>query len=193
MIVDGITSILFVVFAGAIIIGISYSASQSTHRLTGKALNNLPKSFEVVENVKVTDETNKSFIVDYVVINRKGIYLLSIEDRKGIISGDESKPKWKEVLSNTTEEFKNPVKDIIAIIKAMREELGEVAINIPMYPIVVFHKNATFKDVFTDALVVRANEIQSYIRDDENIISNKQLDNVKKKLILRGYLKTHAA
>lgn len=190
---DGLTSILFVVFAGAIIVGIIYSASQSTHRLTGKALSTLSKSFEVVENVKVTDETDKSLIIDYVVINRKGIYLLKIEDRKGVISGDESKPNWKEAISNNTEEFKNPVKDIITIIKAMREELGSVGANIPMYPIVVFHKKAIFKDIFTDALVVRANEIQSYIKDDETIISNKQLDDVKKKLMLRGYARTNAA
>ena len=193
MIVDGITGILLILLFSAIIFVLSYSASQNTHRLTGKALSTLSDSFEIFENVKLKAEGSKSFIIDYVVMNKKGIYLVKVEDRKGTITGDEAKAKWKESIKTNTEEFDNPIKNILLIINTMKNELDGVESNIPMYPIVVFHRNANLTNLFTDALVVTVDEIKAYIKNDEEVISNKQFDKLKKKLILMGQLKTHVA
>jgi len=193
MIVDGITGILLILLFSAIIFVLSYSASQNTHRLTGKALSTLSDSFEIFENVKLKAEGSKSFIIDYVVMNKKGIYLVKVEDRKGTITGDEAKAKWKESIKTNTEEFDNPIKNILLIINTMKNELDGVASKIPMYPIVVFHRNANLTNLFTDALVVTVDEIKAYIKNDEEVISNKQFDKLKKKLILMGQLKTHVA
>jgi len=193
MIVDGITGILLILLFIAIIFVLSYSASQNTHRLTGKALSTLSDSFEIFENVKLKAEGSKSFIIDYVVMNKKGIYLVKVEDRKGTITGDEAKAKWKESIKTNTEEFDNPIKNILLIINTMKNELDGVASKIPMYPIVVFHRNANLTNLFTDALAVTVDEIKAYIKNDEEVISNKQFDKLKKKLILMGQLKTHVA
>ncbi len=190
---DGITGILLTLLFSAIIFVLSYSASQNTHRLTGKALSTLSDSFEIFENVKLKAEGSKSFIIDYVVMNKKGIYLVKVEDRKGTITGDEAKAKWKESIKINTEEFDNPIKNILLIINTMKNELDGVASKIPMYPIVVFHRNANLTNLFTDALAVTVDEIKAYIKNDEEVISNKQFDKLKKKLILMGQLKTHVA
>ncbi len=193
MIVDGITGIIVFLFAGIVLLGVIYSASQNTHRITRESLRKLSDSFDIIEKVKVTDERKKTSVIDYVVISKKGIYLLKVVNRKGIITGDESQPKWSEDLISRTEEFDNPIVDIVSIIKGMRNELDDAASNIPMYPIVVFHKRAVLSNLFSDSLVVRADEIVAHLRDDEDAISSEQLEEVKDKLIIRSQGRTTAA
>ncbi len=190
MILDGITSILFLLVAGAIMFGIIYSVSQNTHRITKEVLESLSDSFEIVEKIKVEGDGNQSYIIDYAVINKKGVYLLKIVDREGIITGDELQPKWKEKLRNGVEEFNNPIVNIVEVIRGLRNDLDDIATDIPIYPIVVFPNKANLDNLYSDALVISANELQKHIKDDEKTITNKQFDNILERLALRSQRRT---
>ncbi len=193
MIVEGITSILVFLVAGAIFLGIMYSVSQNTYKITREALKSLSDSFEILERVKVVGESNNSFIIDYVVMSKKGIYLLKIIDREGIITGDDSQTKWKEELASGVEEFDNPIRNIIKIIKGIRNELGDIAADIPIYPIVVFPKKADLSNSFSDALVIKANEIKKHIKGDEEAITDEQVNRVRERLTLKSQGRSHVA
>jgi len=193
MIVEGITSILVFLVAGAIFLGIMYSVSQNTYKITREALKSLSDSFEILERVKVVGESNNSFIIDYVVMSKKGIYLLKIIDREGIITGDDSQTKWKEELASGVVEFDNPIRNIIKIIKGIRNELGDIAADIPIYPIVVFPKKADLSNSFSDALVIKANEIKKHIKGDEEAITDEQVNRVRERLTLKSQGRSHVA
>jgi hypothetical protein len=193
MILDGITSILLLLFAGGILFGIIYSVRQNTHRITREALKSMSGSFEIVDKVKVVDEKNKPFVVDHIAMSKKGIFLLKIVDRKGKISGDESQTRWREEISGRVEEFNNPIEEVIKIIRGIRVDLENVATDIPIYPIVVFHNKADLENLYSDSLVVHANEIKTYLKDDEEIITSKQMGDVKEKLIIMSQGRSPAA
>lgn len=193
MILDGIISIIFLLFAGAILFGIIYSVSQNTHRITKEALKSLPDSFEILENVKVVDDKKSSFIIDYTVMSKKGIYLLKIVDRKGIITGDESQPKWKEDLKSVVEEFDNPITEVVEFIIGIRNELDDIATEIPIYPMVVFPNKANIDNLYSDALVIRANEIINLIKSDKETMTKEQLESAMERLVPKSQKRIRAA
>lgn len=172
-------AIVFVVAA----LSIAYFfISQNTGRQVKKELNALPKSHEIIDDIDLSIEGEIALHLDYIVIGKPGIYLITIIDRKGIITGDESQPKWKEMKKENVESFDNPTFLNVRKIQSVRRITDDYEANIPIYPLVVFHKKANLNDLFSESLIIKANSIKNYINSDAEILSEERVEEIVKKL-----------
>src|SRR6056297_631733 len=154
---------LAVILVAIVLLSIYFVVNQSTYRVTKKELDTLPNSYKIVDDINLVDKDGEKIHLDYAVIGKPGIYLISIIDRKGVIVGDESQSKWRETIGNRVEEFNNPTFTNMKKMHLLRKEIEDFDGSIPIYPLAVFHKKADLNDLFSESLTIRANSISNYI------------------------------
>jgi hypothetical protein len=176
--------IILIVGVVMLILGLAYFIiSKNTHQTVKKELKELPESFKVISGLTLAGENNDSFKIDYIVIGNSGIYFLSIIDRKGIITGDESQEKWKEQTKRNIEEFSNPMYNNMKKMSAFRRIIGDSAGKIPISNIAIFHIKADINSLFSESLTIRANALGRYIDTTKDIISRAEINEIHKKLV----------
>ncbi|MFP4457574.1 MAG: nuclease-related domain-containing protein [Clostridia bacterium] len=174
----------FIALAVVILIAMYFIVNQSTYRVTEKELNTLPEPYKVIDDLELDIDDENTLHIDHIVVGKPGIYLINIIDRKGIITGDESQPKWKETIGDKIEEFDNPTFSNIKKMHLIREKLGDSEGSIPISSIVVFHKKADLNDLFSESLTIRANALKNYINSELDNLSVEKINEVVKDLTM---------
>lgn len=122
---------------------------------TLKILQKLPKEFTVLTNPVILNR-GVTMELDFVVIGKNGVFIVESKNHRGIISGNTSKPSWKQVKHGKNDkvyekEIKNPVKQSYRQCRRMEELFKDFDITANVYPILYFVDNRTELKILDDA------------------------------------------
>ena len=145
-------------------------------------------------NLYVPKNRDQTTEIDVVLLHSKGIFVFESKNYDGWIFGNETNRTWTQVLpmgkghQSNKEQFLNPIRQNGSHIRYLKKVLGE---QVPMWSIVVFSDESTFKDVTVSPemrfKVIRLCELKSLIRrlileTESNIFSKEELDGFYEKL-----------
>ena len=133
---------------------------------------------------KGDDETTE---IDMIMLSPKGVFVFEVKNYSGWIFGSMRNQHWTQVLpmgrgrESNKQKFLNPIKQNASHIKHLKN-ISEL--RVPVWSIVVFSDEATFKDILTDesvALVYESDlkaEIKSTLKKSENCLSSEDINDL---------------
>jgi len=139
---------------------------------TLEILKKLPKSFTIITNPVILNR-GITLELDFVVIGKNGVFIVESKNYRGIISGQTSSPKWKQIKhgkgDNVYEkEVGNPVKQAHRQGRRMLEMFRDFQITADIYPIVYFVDSRSELKIQDDAqlnvaVINNENQLIDYI------------------------------
>lgn len=86
----------------------------------------------------------QELIIDLLLINSKGVFVLESKNYAGWIFGNETQRNWTQVIYDSKKYFYNPIMQNNLHIKCLKKIIGE---SIPMHSIIAFSDKCTLKNV----------------------------------------------
>jgi hypothetical protein len=126
-------------------------------RRVRKQLRRLPEeNYKVLNDIILRGKKGTSQ-VDHLVISPYGIFVIETKNYNGWIHGREDSEYWVQTFYKHKTKFRNPIKQNWSHIYAIKENLPEYK-DVPYYPIIVFVRKGTLKNlnVTTDVIYIDA-------------------------------------
>lgn len=126
----------------------------------GKLLAKLPAEYHVLDDVVLTTNTGTTQI-DHIVVSKYGVFAIETKNYRGEIYGEDGRQEWTQIITTdvnyrrkwwktytyvTKNHFYNPVKQSLAHVYAIKNDLVEWP-YLKVIPIVVFAGNAILNNV----------------------------------------------
>ena len=110
-------------------------------------------------NLYVPRDNDKTSEIDVIMFHPKGLFVIESKNYSGWIFGNERNKQWTQTLpvgygESHKERFYNPIMQNATHIRAIRKHIND---TIPIYSVIAFSDNCTFKDV-----TVKSNVIVTY-------------------------------
>jgi len=145
-----------------------------------------PENNILFNDLYIPKKDGASAQVDHILVSNKGLFVIETKNYDGWIFDSESSPNWTQVLYKRRKKFYNPVWQNSTHIKVLKEYLGEAVEKIPIYSIIVFGNQATFKfkEPFTKARVIKRRELLSVIKNTpgDDSVSHTQRQKIRQLL-----------
>lgn len=145
-----------------------------------------PNHYIVLNDLYVPKGDQQTSQIDHLVISSCGIFIIETKNYKGWIFGSEDSQYWKQVIYKKKSNIYNPIRQNAGHIQAIKNYLGNVMDEIPIYSIIVFTNKANlkFKNPFQQAAVIKCRHLLETIknRQQSNSISNFRIQEIKEKL-----------
>ena len=124
-------------------------------------------------NVYIPRNNGKTSEIDVILFHPKGLFVIESKNYSGWIFGNEKNKYWTQVLpvrrwKSHKERFYNPIMQNATHIRAVRKHIDD---TIPVYSVIAFSDECTFKDVTVKSNVVVTHYSRLY-KSINNIISN---------------------
>lgn len=121
----------------------------------------------LLNDLYLPKENGQTTQLDHVLISPKGVFVIETKNYKGWITGSEHSQFWTQTNYKRKDSLYNPIWQNSGHVKALKEHLGEVASDLPIYSIIVFGKEATlkFKGPFKNAYVIKSRDLLATINN----------------------------
>lgn len=136
-------------------------------------------------NCLMKDTTGKYYLFDNLIVSPAGVFIVSYLEHKGLITGTDQDPYWAESLEGQQRTFANPVHQNLERMQLVESIIG----GVPLYSVICFTNNPILQATSQQAYLVKANQISPLIAENQQVLSNQQIDQIYTKLhgfILRG-------
>jgi hypothetical protein len=163
----------------------------STHKIAGffteKAVSIIlsrldPKKYKVINNIIIRswDETTK---IDYVVVSTFGIFVIETKSYPGWISGNEDDDLWKlkQVIYKRKEQLRNPIKQNLGHITAIKEYLSDCS-DLRYISIIVYTTRATLKVKARTDVIYSFRLAKTIMKYNTKCLSDEVVDQVYNQL-----------
>lgn len=135
-----------------------------------------PEKYILLNDIYIPKKDGSTAQIDHILISHKGLFVIETINYKGWILGSENNQYWTQVIYKRKEKLYNPIWQNSMHIKVLKDYLGEALGDIPVYSIIVFGNQATFKfkEPFKKAKVIKVRELLSVIKNEpsDNSVSN---------------------
>jgi hypothetical protein len=140
----------------------------------------LGSQFILIPNLLLDNGNGNTSQIDHVVLSEYGIFVIETKNYKGWIFGNEKSDNWLQVIFKERNYFRNPIKQNLSHIYALKNKLSEYP-NIKYYPIVVFVGRAILKRLYISSPVVYANNLRKTIKQNCHVkcLTTNDLQNIK--------------
>ena len=145
----------------------------------------LGSQFILIPNLLLDNGNGNTSQIDHVVLSEYGIFVIETKNYKGWIFGNEKSDNWLQVIFKERNYFRNPIKQNLSHIYALKNKLSEYP-NIKYYPIVVFVGRAILKRLYISSPVVYANNLRKTIKQNCHVKCLTTNDLQKIKSILKS-------
>ena len=170
----------------------------------------LKKNFgkdKVFANLYIEKRVNVFSQIDVVLLHPSGIIVFEVKNYSGWVLGDGKARMWTKILGYGNERFHfyNPVFQNEGHIRAIRSQLQDKDIDIPIYSVIVFDGECVLKNISNipkNTYVIYLKDTVSFLRkflkehnkvkyDDVNIakLFRKNVRNSHKREIVKKHLK----
>ena len=147
-----------------------------------KILDRLGEEYTVFNDVYVPKKDGKTTQIDHVLLSPYGMFVIETKNYTGWIFGQEHQKNWTQTIYKKKSRFYNPIMQNNTHMKALQHYLQ---IDVPMFSIIVFSNEATFKfkqpfeqaHVIPNKLLVRT--VKKYTT---KYISREQLYDIQRQL-----------
>ena len=141
------------------------------------------EDYEVINDLLLSDG-KYSTQIDHLIVSIYGIFVIETKNYSGWIFGNEKSTFWTQVVYNKKFKFRNPIKQNISHVNAVKHILDGYKIS--FYPIVVFVGNAELKKISCNIPVIYESELLSTIigKSIDVHLSHSEKDEIAKKLRL---------
>jgi len=146
-------------------------------RIAGK-LNNLQYEEYRVFNDVLISTGRGSTQIDHLVISIYGIFVIETKNYSGWIHGGENSEYWTQTIYKEKTKFRNPIKQNLAHIYALKEILKDFG-QIAYHPIVVFAGSAKLKNIYSTTPVIYRHQLIQTIMD-KSVMPNLSIAQVEK-------------
>ncbi len=184
-----IGAILF--FSLTIWLGITMPArkGQAGENKVARILQKLPpEKYKIVNDILIKNSHGTTQI-DHVVLSEYGVFVIETKNYSGWIYGGEYSEEWTKNVYGNKYQFRNPLKQNYAHVKALMDIL-EIKSQDLLIPIIAFSNQATIR-IHSSKNVINFNQLRSCILKYQNpIITNDKLSVWESKLqACTGYSK----
>lgn len=125
----------------------------------------LGSQFILMPNLLLDNGNGNTSQIDHVVLSEYGIFVIETKNYTGWIFGNEKSDNWLQVIFKERHYFRNPIKQNLSHIYALKNKLSEYP-NINYYPIVVFVGSAILKQLNISSPVVYAKNLRKTIKQN---------------------------
>lgn len=155
------SGLLFLIIIG-VIIALLFKAKPTPKRSKGqigeervqRLLSQLGAEYELFNDLYVPKSNGELTQIDHVLLSLYGIFVIETKNYDGWIFGQEHEKNWTQAIYQKKSRFYNPIMQNHTHMKALKQA---VAIDVPMYSIIVFSDEVTlkFKEPFKKAHVIQ--------------------------------------
>lgn len=135
-------------------------------------LRQLPPAYQLLSNLLIPTEQGLEHI-DHLIVSPYGLFIFEVNNRAGIILGEETDPRWYQSITWRVKTFINPLWENQKHIEMLRERV-KLDPNLPVTSYVTFSRRCDLKvvsgSVFYDTDipdVIRKRSKQEVLRVDE--------------------------
>jgi len=125
----------------------------------------LGSQFILMPNLLLDNGNGNTSQIDHVVLSEYGIFVIETKNYTGWIFGNEKSDNWLQVIFKERHYFRNPIKQNLSHIYALKNKLSEYP-NINYYPIVVFVGSTILKQLNISSPVVYAKNLRKTIKQN---------------------------
>ncbi|MCM1321360.1 MAG: NERD domain-containing protein [Bacteroides sp.] len=118
---------------------------------------------KVLNDVLFKNNSGRTSQIDHVIVSPYGIFVIETKNYKGWIFGNEKSEEWLQVLYKERHHFRNPVKQNLSHVYALKEILRGFP-NARYFPIVVFAGSAELRQIESSVPVLYASELNAAIK-----------------------------
>lgn len=160
--------------------GASVSRGKRGEAVVAEILKSLPEEEYAVYNDVYLNVDNRSVQIDHVVVSRYSLFAIETKYYHGDIYGKEISESWTQVLNYQKYTFRNPVKQNISHVIALKNVLGVPQANI--IPLVVFMRSAILNIDCHDKVII-ANQLLDRIGEyKKNVYTTEHVEEIKQTL-----------
>lgn len=145
-----------------------------------------PNNYILINDIHIPKKNGSTSQIDHILISHKGLFVIETKNYKGWIMGSENSQYWTQVIYKRKERFYNPIWQNLGHINTLKEFLGDSLYGVPIYSVVVFSNQATFKfkDTFTKARVIKSKDLLSVIQGENgvNLVSDSKRQEIQQQL-----------
>lgn len=128
--------------------------------------------YSIYKDLYIPREDGTTSQVDHVVVSKYGIFVVETKNYAGWIFGNETNPKWTQVIYKTKSKFLNPIIQNKGHIKALNSYLN---VDAKAYQsIIVFTLRSTLKKVETVTPVIYSIHLVKKIRSYTDVLINEE-------------------
>lgn len=142
-----------------------------------------PENYILLNDLYIPKENGQTTQIDHILISHKGLFVIETKNYKGWIMGSENNQYWTQVIYKRKEKLYNPIWQNSGHIKALKDYLGDVLNDVPVYSVIVFGKQADlkFEHPFTKAKVIKSEQLLSVIEREtgENVLNHFMRQKIK--------------
>lgn len=140
-------------------------------------------NYLLINDIHIPKKDGSTSQIDHILISHKGLFVIETKNYRGWIMGSENSQYWTQVIYKRKERFYNPIWQNSGHIKTLQEFLGDSLDGVPIYSVVVFGNQATFKfkSPFTKAKVIKSKELLSVVKSENsvNLVPNTKRQEIK--------------
>lgn len=151
---------------------------KSGENIVSKILHDMEGYNYILDNIMINDN-GKSRQIDHILISQQGVFVIETKNYGGIIYGREKSTQWKQYLNQKCFEFKNPIHQNYGHQEIVKKVLEDVTDKV--YSVVVFTRRCQLK-VEAVTPVIYENQLKSYIKRKEKILSMEKINEIYKTL-----------
>ncbi|WP_338452543.1 NERD domain-containing protein [Niallia oryzisoli] len=145
-----------------------------------------PNNYILMNDIHIPKKNGSTSQIDHMLISHKGLFVIKTKNYKGLIMGSENSQYWTQVIYKRKERFYNPIWQNLGHIKTIQEFLGNPLDGVPIYSIVVFSNQTTFKFKvpFKKAKVIKSKDLLSVIQRENgvNLVSDSKRQKIQQQL-----------
>lgn len=154
-----------------------------------RMLRRLGKRYRTYHNVYLPKSDGQLTQVDHIVTSQFGVFVIETKNYAGDITGKEEERYWTQRLHRTRTKFYSPVFQNKAHVEALQHMM---AIDVPLYSIIVFSNEATLKLATEQTAVIQLRHLRTHIQQYEDVVINDEqlaiIDEVLRTSVTKTYI-----